>query len=152
MRGDQILAMEGIVFDKVTLDAANQDTQLIGHDFRSVPVAVTTYYEIATSLLDSWIACKWPNGTNNQQRPALHLTIARCDSTVESITPIPEPQYALIQYGSRKSRSLEVRGVQTSWNFQVKFDQMYRYPSDFLQEFAYILKPSCLHQELFDEK
>ncbi|KAM7541770.1 hypothetical protein Aperf_G00000015390 [Anoplocephala perfoliata] len=124
MRGDQILAMEGIVFDKVTLDAVNQDAQLTSHDSRSIPIAVTTYYEIATSLLDSWVAYKWPDTANNQQRLALQLTIARCDSTVESITPVPEPECSSIHFGSRKSCNPETCEVQTSRKLQ-QFEEDY---------------------------
>ncbi|VUZ45082.1 unnamed protein product, partial [Hymenolepis diminuta] len=54
MQGDQILAVEGIVFDELTLDKLNQETEIVDDELRSVPVAVVTYYEITTSILNAW--------------------------------------------------------------------------------------------------
>nr|CDS31940.2 hypothetical protein HmN_000391800 [Hymenolepis microstoma] len=105
MRGDQILAIEGIVFDGLTLDKLNQEGEVVDNEFRSVPVAVATYYEIATSILDCWITNKWPGAVrDNNKRPELRFTIARRDFDVESISQVPEPEYASIRYGARRSR------------------------------------------------
>ncbi|VDL20003.1 unnamed protein product [Hymenolepis diminuta] len=105
MQGDQILAVEGIVFDELTLDKLNQETEIVDDELRSVPVAVVTYYEITTSILNAWIAHKWPEEVrDNKKRPELCFTIARRDFDVVSISQMSEPEYASIHHEARKSR------------------------------------------------
>ncbi|VDO10811.1 unnamed protein product [Rodentolepis nana] len=112
-RGDQIIAIEGIVFDGLTLDKLNQEVEVVDDEFRSVPIAVATYYEIATSILECWITNKWPEVVmDGNKRPELHFTIARRDFDVEKISQMPEPEYASIRHGARKSRLTSHRNQQ----------------------------------------
>ena len=113
MRGDRILAIEGIVFDKQTLDTLNQNMQLTEDSYRSVSVTVTTYYEIITNLLEAWVKNEWPTHSDSYRRPTLHLTIARCTSTAESVTPVPESDYmpTLVTSQNNRSKSLEFQVI-----------------------------------------
>ncbi|KAL5963881.1 hypothetical protein TSMEX_008412, partial [Taenia solium] len=92
MRGDRILAIEGIVFDKPTLDALNGNAQMVERGYRSVSAAITTLYEIMTSVLDAWIKNKWSNQPDGRRRP-LCLTISRCPLKAKSVTSVLESDY-----------------------------------------------------------
>ncbi|KAL5108047.1 hypothetical protein TcWFU_008080 [Taenia crassiceps] len=104
MRGDRILAIEGIVFDKQTLDVLNRDAHMVECGNRSVSVAITTLYEIMTSVLEAWIKKKWFNQQDDRRR-SLCLTISRCTLKAKSVTSVLESDYmpmlSALHYGPR---------------------------------------------------
>ncbi|VDM31950.1 unnamed protein product [Hydatigera taeniaeformis] len=95
MRGDRILAIEGIVFDKQTLNALNGDAQMAEDVYRSVSAAITTLYEVATSVLDAWIRKRWFNQPDGRRRP-IHLTISRSPLKAKPVTSVAESDYMAV--------------------------------------------------------